>query len=311
MKDKVSPEFKSDELNFLDLSAYEKRLVEKTIKGGFSRRDVLKLMMVTGVSLVTAQNLLFTGRQALAATPQKGGSVRMAANLHGPDDQLDPPRFTSSIDYVRGRATYNSLVQHNNDLTTRGELAETIEPNSDASEWTLKLRKGVVFHDGTPFTADDVVYSMNRHMGDDSTSVIKSVLASIQEWKKVNSHEVKCILNTSNSDLPTLLGLFQTKIVKNGTTGDGIGTGPFVLDSFEPGVKSVHSRNENYWREGANLDSVEITAITDPVARVNALIAGDVQLINQVDPSAFRQVEEADNVNLVSTPAAVLSLIHI
>lgn len=305
MKDKVSPEFKSDELNFLDLSAYEKRLVEKTIKGGFSRRDVLKLMMVTGVSLVTAQNLLFTGRQALAATPQKGGSVRMAANLHGPDDQLDPPRFTSSIDYVRGRATYNSLVQHNNDLTTRGELAETIEPNSDASEWTLKLRKGVVFHDGTPFTADDVVYSMNRHMGDDSTSVIKSVLASIQEWKKVNSHEVKCILNTSNSDLPTLLGLFQTKIVKNGTTGDGIGTGPFVLDSFEPGVKSVHSRNENYWREGANLDSVEITAITDPVARVNALIAGDVQLINQVDPSAFRQVEEADNVNLVSTPAAV------
>ena len=305
MKDKVSPEFKSDELNFLDLSAYEKRLVEKTIKGGFSRRDVLKLMMVTGVSLVTAQNLLFTGRQALAATPQKGGSVRMAANLHGPDDQLDPPRFTSSIDYVRGRATYNSLVQHNNDLTTRGELAETIEPNSDASEWTLKLRKGVVFHDGTPFTADDVVYSMNRHMGDDSTSVIKSVLASIQEWKKVNSHEVKCILNTSNSDLPTLLGLFQTKIVKNGTTGDGIGTGPFVLDSFEPGVKSVHSRNENYWREGANLDTVEITAITDPVARVNALIAGDVQLINQVDPSAFRQVEEADNVNLVSTPAAV------
>jgi len=305
MKDKVSPEFKSDELNFFDLSPSDKCLVEKTIQGGFSRRDVLKLMMVTGVSLVTAQNLLFTGKQALAATPKKGGSVRMAANLHGPDDQLDPPRFTSSIDYVRGRATYNSLVQHNNDLTTRGELAETIEPNADASEWTLKLRKGVVFHDGTPFTADDVIYSMNRHMGEDSTSVIKSVLASIQEWKKVNSHEVKCVLNTPNSDLPTLLGLYQTKIVKNGTTGDGIGTGPFVLDTFEPGVKSVHSRNENYWREGANLDLIEITAITDPVARVNALIAGDVQLINQVAPSAFRQIEEADNVTLLSTPAAV------
>ena len=305
MKDKVSPEFKSDELNFFDLSPSDKCLVEKTIQGGFSRRDVLKLMMVTGVSLVTAQNLLFSGKQALAATPKKGGSVRMAANLHGPDDQLDPPRFTSSIDYVRGRATYNSLVQHNNDLTTRGELAETIEPNADASEWTLKLRKGVVFHDGTPFTADDVIYSMNRHMGEDSTSVIKSVLASIQEWKKVNSHEVKCVLNTPNSDLPTLLGLYQTKIVKNGTTGDGIGTGPFVLDTFEPGVKSVHSRNENYWREGANLDLIEITAITDPVARVNALIAGDVQLINQVAPSAFRQIEEADNVTLLSTPAAV------
>ncbi len=305
MKDKVTPEFKSDELKFSDLSPYEQGLVEKAIKGGISRRDVLKLMTVTGVSLVAAQNMLFTGREAMAATPKKGGSVRMASNLHGPDDQLDPPLFTSTIDYTRGRATYNSLVQHNNDLTTRGELAETIEPNADASEWTLKLRKNVVFHDGTPFTADDVVYSMNRHMGDDSTSVIKSVLASIQEWKKVNSHEVKCILNTPNSDLPTLLGLFQTKIVKNGTTGDGIGTGPFVLDSFEPGVKSVHSRNENYWREGANLDVIEITAITDQVARVNALIAGDVQMINQVDPQAFRQVEEADGVTLLSTPAAV------
>ena len=78
-----------------------------------------------------------------------------------------------------------------------------------------------------------------------------------------------------------------------------------MLDSFEPGVKSVHSRNENYWREGANLDAIEITAITDQVARVNALIAGDVQMINQVDPQAFRQVEEADGVTLLSTPAAV------
>ncbi|MDE0308354.1 MAG: ABC transporter substrate-binding protein [Acidiferrobacterales bacterium] len=305
MKNNVKPEFKPGELKFTELSPYEQSLVEKTVKGGFTRRDVLKLMAVTGVSLVTAQSLLFTGQEAMASMPKKGGSVRMSSNLHGPDDQLDPPRFTSTIDYTRGRATYNSLIQHNNDLTTSGELAETIEPNADATEWTLKLRKGVEFHDGSPFTADDVIYSMNRHMGDESVSVIKSVLASIQEWKKVNSHEVKCVLNTSNSDLPTLLGLFQTKIVKNGTTGDGIGTGPFVMDSFEPGVKSVHSRNENYWREGANLDGVEITAITDPVARVNALLAGDVQLITSVDAKSFRQLEEDDSVTLLSTPAAL------
>ena len=305
MNDKVTPKFKPGETDFSDLSAYDKGLVEKAVRGGHSRRDVLKLMAVTGVSLATAQNLLATGGRAMAMTPKKGGSVRMASNLHGPDDQLDPPLFTSTIDYTRGRATYNSLVQHNDDLTTRGDLAETVEPNADASEWTLKLRKGVEFHDGTPFTADDVIYSMNRHMGDDSTSVIKSVLASIQEWKKVGSHEVKCILNTPNADLPTLLGLFQTKIVKNGTTGDGIGTGPYKMDSFEPGVKSVHSRNENYFREGAWLDGMEITAITDPVARVNALIAGDVQLATVIDPKAFRQIESADGVTLLSTPAAL------
>jgi len=305
MNDKVTPKFKPGEPGYSDLSAYDKGLVEKAVRGGHSRRDVLKLLAVTGVSLATAQNLLATGGRAMAMTPKKGGFIRMASNLHGPDDQLDPPLFTSTIDYTRGRAIYNSLVQHNDDLTTRGDLAETVEPNADASEWTLKLRKGVEFHDGTPFTADDVIYSMNRHMGDDSTSVIKSVLASIQEWKKVGSHEVKCILNTPNADLPTLLGLFQTKIVKNGTTGDGIGTGPYKMDSFEPGVKSVHSRNENYFREGAWLDGMEITAITDPVARVNALIAGDVQMSTVIDPKAFRQIESADGVTLLSTPAAL------
>ena len=146
-------------------------------------------------------------------------------------------------------------------------------PNSDNSEWTFKIRKGVVFHDGTPLTADDVVWSMNRHLTEDSTSVIKSVLATVKEWKKVGTHEVKATMHSPNADLPTLLGMFQNKVVKNGTKGDWIGTGPYTMESFEPGVKSVHKRNQNYWREGANLDAIEITAITDPVARTNAVIS--------------------------------------
>ena len=77
------------------------------------------------------------------------------------------------------------------------------------------------------------------------------------------------------------------------------------MESFEPGVKSVHKRNENYWREGGNLDAIEITAITDPLARVNALLAGDIQLATSIDPKAFRQIESADGVTLLSTPAAL------
>ena len=77
------------------------------------------------------------------------------------------------------------------------------------------------------------------------------------------------------------------------------------MESFQPGVKSVHSRNKNYWREGGNLDGFEVTAITDPVARVNALISGDMQMVNQIDPKAFRQVESAKGVTLLSTPAAL------
>ncbi len=300
MKDDKS----KSELNYKDLTQSDKDLVAKLVRGGFSRREVLKLSMVTGVSLVAAEHLLFDGKAAIAATPKKGGSVRVAIDLHGPNDQTDPMQFTSGIDYARGRAVYSSLIQHANDLTPQPELAETFEPNSNATEWTFKLRKGVEWHDGSKFTADDVVYSMNRHLTEDSTSTIKSVMASVKEWKKLGSHEVKAVMHSPNADLPTLLGIFQNKIIKNGSKGDWIGTGPFTMESFEPGVKSVHKRNENYWREGAHLDACEITAITDPVARVNAVIAGDVDMIARVDPKAYRQVDSAEGVTLTSIPAA-------
>ena len=146
---------------------------------------------------------------------------------------------------------------------------------------------------------------MNRHLGEDSTSVIKSVMDSVKEWKKTGPMEVKAVMKSPNADLPTLLGMFQNKIIKKDSTGGGVGTGPYVMDSFQPGVKSVHSRNNNYWREGANLDGCEITAITDAVARVNALIAGDMDMATSIDPNAFRQIESASDVTLLSTPAAV------
>jgi peptide/nickel transport system substrate-binding protein len=305
------------ELNFGDLTQSDKDLVDKMVKGGsgsVTRRDALKLAMVTGVSLTVAEQLLTDGKSVMAATPKKGGSVRMASNIHGPNDNLDPVIFTSSIDYCRGRATYNGMVQLADDLSPQPELAESFEANSNATEWTFKIRKGVEFHNGGELTADDIVYTMKRHQGEDSKSVIKAVLAPVKEWKKTGTHEVKAILSSPNADLPVLLGLYQTKVVKNGTTGyvlkeDGTleqnGTGPFVMDSFEPGVKSLHTRNKGYWREGANFDAIEITAITDPVARVNALIAGDMQLVTQIEPKAFRQIESADGVTLLSTPAAL------
>ncbi|MBX2885721.1 MAG: ABC transporter substrate-binding protein [Granulosicoccus sp.] len=305
MKEIIHPKSTPGLTGYHDLTQKDKELVERTIRSGCSRRDVLKLMAVTGVSLLTAQNLLSTGGTAMAMTPKKGGSLIMSSNLHGPDDQLDPALFTSTIDYTRGRATYNSLIQHANDMSPQPELAEEYMPNADASEWTFKIRKGVSFHDGSKLTADDVMWSMQRHQGEDSKSVIKSILATVKEWKKTGEYEVKAVLEAPNADLPILLGLFQTKIVKNGSTGEGNGTGPFKLESFEPGVKSVHLRNSDYWRDGPNLDACEITAITDPVARANALISGDIQMATQIDPKAIRQIEAAEGVGITSIPAGL------
>ncbi len=285
----------------------EIKAIQQMFRDGLmGRREFMSAMGALGLSATAAGGFL-TSASALAATPRKGGSVRVASALHGPDDQMDPIVFTSSIDYTRGRATYNNLIQILDNMTLHPELAAEWSSNSDATEYTFKIRKGVNFHDGSPLTADDVVWSMNRHLGEDSLSVIKPFFVGVTEWKKVDSHTVKAILDTPDSDLPIKLGEKQAKIVKMDTTDfkKGNGTGPFLLESFEAGVKSLHVRNKNYWRDGANFDAIEITAITDPIARVNALIAGDMQLIHDVDAKSIRLVEEADGVHINSTPTGL------
>ncbi|MEE2804470.1 MAG: ABC transporter substrate-binding protein [Pseudomonadota bacterium] len=270
--------------------------------GHMSRRDFMTVMGGLGLTAASAGTFL-TSASALASTPQKGGFIRFANNIHGPDDQMDPIVFTSGIDYTRGVCTYNGLIQILDDMTLHAELAEEWSSNADATEFSFKIRKGVTFHDGSPMTADDVVWSMMRHLGKDSPSVAKSFFSNVKEWKKIDSHTVKAILTSPDSDLPIKLGEKQCKIVKMDTVDftKGNGTGPFLLESFEPGVKSMHVRNPNYWREGSNFDSIEVTAITDPIARANALVAGDVQLINQVDSKMIRLIKKASGVHINAT----------
>ena len=274
--------------------------------GRVNRREFLAAMGALGLSATAAGGLL-TSAGALAATPKKGGLAKYANNLHGPDDQMDPIVFTSGIDYTRGIATYNGLIQFGDNMTLHPELAEEWSPNSNATEFTFKIRKGVEFHDGSPLTADDVVWSMNRHLGEDSPSVAKALFGTVKEWQKIDSHTVKAVLTSPDSDLPAKLGEKQAKVVKKDTVDfrQGNGTGPFLLESFEPGVRSTHSRNPNYWRDGANFDALELTGITDPQARVSALIAGDVDLINQVDTKGIRLIEQTDGVHVNSTPSGL------
>ena len=176
-----------------------KELQQKYKDGDLNRRDFMKAVGALGITVSAAGSLL-KATDAMAKTPRKGGSVRMASNLHGPDDQMDPIVMTSNVDYTRAHAAYNGLVQIRDNMVVRPELAEEFTPNSNATEWTFKLRKGVKFHDGSSFSADDVLWSMNRHLGEKSPSVIKGFFSQVKEWKKMDSHTVKaCLLYTSPS----------------------------------------------------------------------------------------------------------------
>ena len=291
---------------FDELSHHDRDVVVTALKSGATRREVMGWLLAAGASIASAGSIVTAASQAIAATPKRGGKLRFAWDLHGPSDTLDPILFTSSLDYGRGRVIYNNLTRLQEDLTAGPELAESFESNKDATEWTFKLRKGVEWHDGSKFTANDVVYSMMRHLGKESKSKAKVLVESITEWVKDDDYTVKAKLSAPNSELPIILGTFHFKIVKNGTTDfqKPVGTGPFTLAEFKPGVRSVHKRNDNYWNNGRPyIDELELFGITDSVARTNALLSGDVQMIGNLDPKAVGQVEKNANSEVFSMPS--------
>lgn len=311
-KNRIPSNVNCGEIGYNDLSPQEQHRIKDALLKGLTRREFVGWLMAAGVTMASAGTILTSAKEAIAATPKKGGKVRVGLAAHGPADTMDPILATTGIDNSRHRCHYNSLVQSNDVMLPEPELAEEWSPNHDLTEYTFKIRKDVEFHDGSKLTADDVVWSMQRHMGDDSKSVVKPLMKAATEWKKIDSHTVKVVLSSPDIDFVNILGMWQFKIVKKDTTNwqNPPGTGPYTLKEFKPGVRSVHERNNNYWREGANLDVVEITAITDAVARVNALLSRDMQLIENVDPKAVRQIESTPGVSVSSTPCARYMVIN-
>ncbi|MBV1866177.1 MAG: ABC transporter substrate-binding protein [Rhodobacteraceae bacterium] len=295
-------EYKEKTPTINNLSAADQSMVKSGLSRGVSRRAVMGWLMAGGATVAAAGSIVSSASKAVAATPQKGGTIKFASDVHGPSDTLDPGLNTSTIDYSRGRAHYNGLVQFNDDTSVRPELAEEFSANGDNTEWTFKLRKGVRFHDGSGLTADDVMYSMGRHYGDKSTSTAKTLVADVAEWVKVDEFTVKAVMSGPNGDLPKILATSQFKIIKDGTTDfqNPMGTGPFKLADYQPGVRSLHTRNEDYWRDGPNADTLEIFAITDKVARTSALLSGDIDLMQALDPKAIPQIESAPGVGIWS-----------
>ncbi|MGD1868890.1 MAG: ABC transporter substrate-binding protein [Neomegalonema sp.] len=287
---------KPEKITYETLHSTDRDRVLEMVKKGATRREALGWMTAAGLSAATATSIFGSATTAWANTPKRGGKLIMAVDVHGPDDQLDPANYKATVDYFRGRMFYGSLTRLKDDLSYEPELAEEVLSNADATEWTFKIRRGVEFHNGKTLTADDVIYSMNRHIGPDTVSTGATLVNMVTEWKKVNDYEVKAILSSPNSDLPIALGTFQFKIIPDGYTdfsSTTIGTGPYKVKEFAPGIRAVGVRNENYWDDGAYLDEIEHFAIADPVARLNAFLTGDIDAMSNVPPKAIDAVANA------------------
>lgn len=275
--------------------------------GSLDRRTFLKRAGALGLGAAAAGLFAMPAGSGWAAEPKRGGRLRAAMGQHGPDDTLDPAKAKAGIDYCRVYQIYNPLVDLDGRIRPQPALATHWEPNSDATQWVFELRKGVEFHNGKSFTAADVVYSIRRHFDDDVASTGRQFVEGLKSVEAEDRHTVRFTLDGPNADFPVHLGVFQMFIVPDGHTdfnGDPIGTGPFAIKEFKPGIRSLAVRNENYWREGKPyLDELEWFAITDPAAKLNALLSGDIHMMAELDAKSIPDVESADDVRVVSTKA--------
>jgi peptide/nickel transport system substrate-binding protein len=278
--------------------------------GGFSRRDMMRVMAAGSMLATGAGGLLAGTKSAFAApAPKKGGKIRVAYDVGSTADTMDPAKGSAGSDYIRFFMFYSGLTQLDASLTPQMNLAEALD-TSDAKTWVIKLRKGVAFHDGKALTPADVVYSLMRHKNPATASKVKSLADQFTDVKATGPNEVTLTLESANADLPVILATPQFVIVKDGTTdfNAGIGTGPYKVKSFKPGVSTVGVRNDSYWKPGLPyLDQIELISISDNAARVNALLSGDVHLINSVDPRSTQRIASTPGYAVKETKSGLYS----
>ncbi|CAJ0816006.1 hypothetical protein LMG19087_02620 [Ralstonia wenshanensis] len=287
----------------------ESQRVMASLKRGASRRDVLKMLMAGGMQATLAGSLAGTAVSAYAQTPRRGGRIRVAAATAAATDTLDPAKQSNQNDYVRCNMVYNGLFVLDGSLTPRPALAESYH-TADAKTWVLTLRKGVTFHDGKALSPADVVYSVMRHKDPATASKAKVLADQIESVKATGPNEVTVVLTAPNADLPVILGTFHFHIVKDGTTdfNAGIGTGPYKIKEFKPGVRTVVVRNDGYWKPGKPyLDEIEFVGIGDESARVNALLSGGMDLVASVNPRAVARVKSTPGYAIFTTQSGQYS----
>ncbi|MEO0359325.1 MAG: ABC transporter substrate-binding protein, partial [Pseudomonadota bacterium] len=247
---------------------------------------------------MTRRGLMKTGAAAsvLAATglpaqaQQRGGTLRLGLAGANTSDSWDGRTHSDSYMIITAHGcVFDCLteVKANGELV--GELAESWEASADAKTWTFNLRQGVTFHNGKPFGADDVIASLQMHVAEDAKSAAKPIVAAISEMTKMSDHQVQFTLEAGNADFPFLMSDYHILMYPAGMIDEaiasGIGTGLYKVESFDPGVRTVMSRVDSHYKDGTAgwFDSVEVVAINDASARMNALMTGQIDAANRVD----------------------------
>lgn len=263
-----------------------------------SRRSLLKISAASGLMAA------LPGGGAWAAEPKRGGHLVVASGGASTADSLDPRTFGSPYTAVMSGITYNSLIEvHGLDMELRPGLAKSWEPSNGGKTWIFDLVEGATFHNGKPFTSEDVVFSLKRHADEDSRSNMRSIIKGVADIRADGPNRVIIDLPEANYMFPAMLTAFSLGIVPAGTTTfDGVGTGPYKLKKFSPGEVLEAERNENYFKsDAAFVDSVEFLAINDASALGSAFQSGQIHLTTLLDARTAPLMRQMPNLKIYNT----------
>jgi peptide/nickel transport system substrate-binding protein len=198
-------------------------------------------------------------------------------------------------------------------------VAESWEPNEDGSVWTFAIRQGVTFHDGTPLTAEDVVATIEYHLGNESNalSALTGVL-SAGNTQLADDSTVEFTLDAPNGNFPYLVSSdnYNLIILPKTFTGDWestfIGTGPWMLETYTPEVGVTYAKNPDYWDTSRTplADASEVKFYEDEQARVLALQGGEVDIVSNFSVAGGGALLEDPSVTLIEIRAAQHRKIH-
>ena len=247
-----------------------------------------------------------------------GGNLNVGLTGGGSSDTLNPfYGGISAIGTARAQQLYQPLVQLSNQAQLQYVLAEEIAPNGSTANWVIRCRPGVTFHNGKPFGADDVIYTLQTILNPKAPLGGALVLSpvDVKGLKKLDDLTVEVPMTSPFGSFPEQLASFWyfLYIAPDGWTQKDKpnGTGPFMYKSFTPGQQSVFVRNKNYWKPGLPyLDSVTILDFQDPTAVENALVSKVIDCTGQLSGAQMQILQKTPGIVARPVPDGVHRAVH-